>query len=44
LITSCLKNKNEEEESTIAKAKQQERQIIHESLSLKSLITNDHLS
>jgi uncharacterized membrane protein len=46
LITSCLKNKNEEEESTIAKAKQQEQQIIHESLSLslKSLITNDHLS
>jgi hypothetical protein len=34
------------EESTIAKAKQQERQITHESLSLslKSLITNDHLS
>jgi hypothetical protein len=36
------------EESTIAKAKQQERQIIHRSLSLslclKSLITNDHLS
>jgi hypothetical protein len=34
------------EESTIAKAKQQERQITHGSLtlSLKSLITNDHLS
>jgi hypothetical protein len=36
------------EESTIAKAKRQERQIIHRSLSLslslKSLITNDHLS
>jgi hypothetical protein len=32
------------EESTIAKAKQQERQITHRSLSLKSLITNDHLS
>jgi hypothetical protein len=31
-------------ESTIAKAKQQERQITHISLSLKSLITNDHLS
>jgi hypothetical protein len=46
LITSHLKNKNEEEESTIAKAKQQERQISHGSLSLslKSLITNDHLS
>jgi hypothetical protein len=44
LITSHLKNKNEEEESTIEKAKQQERQITHGSLSLKSLITNDHLS
>jgi hypothetical protein len=35
-----------EEESTIAKAKRQERQIKHISLSLslKSLITNDHLS
>jgi hypothetical protein len=35
-----------EEESTIAKAKRQERQITHKSLSLslKSLITNDHLS
>jgi hypothetical protein len=32
------------EESTIAKAKQQERQISHGSLSLKSLNTNDHLS
>jgi hypothetical protein len=33
------------EESTIAKAKQQERQITHGSLSLSSrLITNDHLS
>jgi hypothetical protein len=32
------------EESTIAKAKRQERQITHGShtLSLKSLITNDH--
>jgi hypothetical protein len=30
--------------STIAKSKRQERQITHESLSLKSLITNDHLS
>jgi hypothetical protein len=41
-----LENKKEEEESTIAKAKQQERQISHGSLSrsLKSLITNDHLS
>jgi hypothetical protein len=36
LITSHLKNKNEEEESTIAKAKQQERQISHGSLSLSS--------
>jgi hypothetical protein len=35
-----------DEESTIAKSKRQERQIIHRSLSLslKSLITNDHLS
>jgi hypothetical protein len=34
------------EESMIANTKQQERQIIHKSLSLslKSLITNDHLS
>jgi hypothetical protein len=32
------------EESTIAKAKQQERQITHRSLSLRLLITNDHLS
>jgi hypothetical protein len=32
------------EERTIAKAKQQERQITHGSLSLKSLSTNDHLS
>jgi hypothetical protein len=46
LITSHLENKNEEEESTIANTKRQERQITHESLSLslKSLITNDHLS
>jgi hypothetical protein len=43
LITSHLKNKNEEEESMIAKTKRQERQITHRSLSLKSLITNDHL-
>jgi hypothetical protein len=28
----------------LQKAKQQERQITHGSLSLKSLITNDHLS
>ena len=44
LITSYLKNENEEEESTIANTKRQERQITHGSLSLKSLITNDHLS
>jgi hypothetical protein len=44
LITSLLKNKNEEEENTIANTKRQERQITHGSLSLKSLITNDHLS
>jgi hypothetical protein len=35
-----------EEESSIAKTKRQERQITHRSLSLslKSLITSDHLS
>jgi hypothetical protein len=44
LITSVLNSKNGEEEITIAKAKRQERQITHGSLSLKSLITNDHLS
>jgi hypothetical protein len=32
------------EESKIAKVKRQERQITHRSLSLKSLITNYHLS
>jgi hypothetical protein len=44
LITSALKSKNGEEENTIANTKRQERQITHGSLSLKSLITNDHLS
>jgi hypothetical protein len=44
LITSHLRIRMGKEESTIAKAKQQERQISHRSLSLKSLITNDHLS
>jgi hypothetical protein len=46
LITSHLRIRMGKEESTIAKAKRQERQIIHRSLSLslKSLITNDHLS
>ena len=39
-----LEDLERDEESTIAKAKQQERQITHRSLSLKSLITNDHLS
>jgi hypothetical protein len=34
-----LKNKNEEEESTIANTKRQERQITHGSLSL-SQVTN----
>jgi hypothetical protein len=34
--TSHLKNKNGEEESTIANTKRQERQITHESLSLSS--------
>jgi hypothetical protein len=33
-----------DEESTIKKTKQQEQQIKHGSLPLKSLITNDHLS
>jgi hypothetical protein len=44
LITSHLRIRMGEEESMIAKAKRQERQITHRSLSLKSLITNDHLS
>jgi hypothetical protein len=44
LITSHLRIRMGIEESTIAKAKRQERQISHRSLSLKSLITNDHLS
>ena len=46
LITSHLRIRMGKEESTIAKAKRQERQITHRSLSisLKSLITNDHLS
>jgi hypothetical protein len=44
LITSHLRIRMGEKESTIAKAKQQERQITHRSISLKSLITNDHLS
>jgi hypothetical protein len=46
LITSHLRIRMGIEESMIAKAKQQERQISHGSLSLslKSLITNDHLS
>jgi hypothetical protein len=39
-----LESLERDEESMIAKTKQQERQITHESLSLKSLITNDHLS
>jgi hypothetical protein len=46
LITSHLRIRMGKEESTIAKTKQQERQITHGSLSLslKSLITNDNLS
>jgi hypothetical protein len=44
LITSHLRIRMGKEESTIAKSKWQERQITHRSLSLKSLITNDHLS
>jgi hypothetical protein len=39
LITSYLKNENEEEESMIANTKRQERQITHGSLSL-SQVTN----
>jgi hypothetical protein len=46
LITHHLRIRMGIEESTITKAKRQERQITHRSLSLslKSLITNDHLS
>jgi hypothetical protein len=44
LVTSRLRIRMGREESTIANAKRQERQISHGSLSLKSLITNDHLS
>jgi hypothetical protein len=46
LITSHLRIGMGKEESAIAKAKRQERQISHRSLSLslKSLIANDHLS
>jgi hypothetical protein len=41
----CLENKSGEEESTIAKAKQQgATNNTHITLSLKSLIANDHLS
>jgi DNA topoisomerase IB len=43
-FTKHLESLERDEESTIAKTKQQERQITHESLSLKSLITNDNLS
>jgi hypothetical protein len=43
-FTKHLESLERDEENTIAKTKQQERQITHESLSLKSLITNDHLS
>jgi hypothetical protein len=43
-FTKHLESLERDEESTIVKTKQQERQITHESLSLKSLITNDHLS
>jgi hypothetical protein len=46
LITSHLRIRMGREESTIANTKRQERQITHGSLSLslKSLITKDHLS
>jgi hypothetical protein len=39
-----LESLERDEESTIKKTKQQEQQMKHESHSLKSLITNDHLS
>jgi hypothetical protein len=42
--TKHLESLERNEESTVNKTKQQEQQMKHESLSLKSLITNDHLS
>jgi hypothetical protein len=43
-FTKYLESLERNEESTVNKTKQQEQQMKHESLSLKSLITNDHLS
>jgi hypothetical protein len=43
-FTKHLERLERDEESTIKKTKQQEQQMKHESHSLKSLITNDHLS
>jgi hypothetical protein len=43
-FTKHLESSERDEESTIKKTKQQEQQMKHESHSLKSLITNDHLS
>ena len=43
-FTKHLKSLERDEESTIKETKQQEQQIKHESHSLKSLITNGHLS
>jgi hypothetical protein len=42
-FTTHLGGLEGEEESTIMKTKQQEQQMKHESHSLKSLISNDHL-
>jgi hypothetical protein len=44
LIINHLKNENEEEESTIANTKRQATNNTRITLSLKSPITNDHLS
>jgi hypothetical protein len=43
-FTKHLKSLEGDEESTIKETKQQEQQMKHKSHSLKSLITNDHLS
>jgi hypothetical protein len=43
-FTKHLESLERDEESTIKKTKQREQQMNHESHSLKSLITNDHLS
>jgi hypothetical protein len=43
-FTKHLESLERDEESTIKETKQQEQQMKNESLSLKSLITNDHLS